>query len=118
MKKVLSVLGLIALLSMTTPAFAAPHGGPHGGPPGRHHGGGHHVSTHRPPHMHHHRPHHGGISVHAGHPRHRYWGGYGFSYWGGYRCNYRLGYCGDYYSPYTYPCSPYVVPGASFSIRF
>lgn len=102
MKKVLSILGLIAIFSLTTPVLAAPHGGsegprgPHGGPAGhRIHAGGHH---HRPPMMGH-GHHHGGIMIHSGYPRHRHWNGYGIGYRGGYWCDYRLG-C---YNPYFMP---------------
>lgn len=119
MKKILSVLSLIAIVSMTTPAFAAPHGGPGGHGPGGPRGGIHHARPHGGPHhvsTRHHGP-HGGFSVHAGSPRHRHWGHYGISYWGGHRCDYRLGYYAPY-GPYPYYCSPYMVPGASFSIRF
>jgi len=121
MKKILSLLGLIAILGMTTPAFAAPggpggHGGHHGAP---RHGGGHHIA---PPHHHgggHHMGHHhGGVSFHVGSPRHRHWGSYGVGYWGSPWYNPRLGWYTDYYYPpatYTH----YVpVHGASFSIRF
>ena len=79
MKKVLSILGLVAILGLTTPAFAAPHGGP-GGPHG---GGGHriHAGAHHRPHM---APshHHGGVRVYTSHhhPRHSHWYGYRTSY--------------------------------------
>ena len=118
MKKILSVLGLFAILTMTTPVMAAPGG--HGGPGGhhsapRHHGGGHHISA--GPHHgggHHMRP-HGGVIIHSGYPRHRYWSGYRTGYWGGTWCNPRLGWYTDcYYPPPTYM----PLPGASFSIRF
>ena len=111
MKKVLSVLGLIAILGLTSPAFAAPHGpGGHGSQ-----GGGHRIHSgaqHRP-HMAP-RHHHGGIVIHAGYPRHGYRYGYGYrhGYWGSPWCDYRLGW-GDPYCGYYYPMS-----GASFSIRF
>lgn len=118
MKKVLSVLGLIAVLSMTTPAFAAPGGpggpGGHGGP----HGGGHriHAGAHHKPHI---APrHHGGAVVRVGHhPRHSYWHGYRTGYWGSPWCDYRLGCC-PY--PYVYPGVGVHVPmgGASFSLHF
>lgn len=112
MKKLLSALGLIAILGMTSPVFAAPGhgpGGPHGGPHRGPHGGGHHISA-----GHHHRHHvrpHGGFTIHTGYPRHSYWGYRRGGYWG-YDCfDYRLG-CGGYYGPY--------IPayGTSFSIRF
>ena len=121
MKKILSVLGLIAILGMTSPVMAAPggpgghHGGHHGGP---RHGGGHHIA---PPHHHggHHvRHHHGGVSFHVGSPRHRHWCNYGAGYWGNPWYNPRLGWYSDYYYP-TSTYIPYVPPhGASFSIRF
>ena len=119
MKKILSVLSLIAILGLTTPAFAAPGGhggpgGPHHGHGGPRHGGGHHIST-----GHHHRGHvrpHGGFTVHAGYPRHGHWSRCRSSYWYGPYCNPRLGWCDPYYPPY----GDYIVPygGASFSIRF
>ena len=118
MKKVLSVLGLIAIISMTNPVLAAPGGG-HGGSGGGFHGPqhGHRVHAgahHRPHHVHHmghHRP-HAGITFHAGHPRHSYWYGYRGGYWGNSWCDYRLG--------WGYPnCGVYVpMSGAAFSIRF
>ena len=125
MKKVLSVLGLIAILSMTTPAFAAPggHGGP-GGPGGPHHGGNRiHAGAHHRHHVAPPRHHHGGMTIHAGghhHPRHSHWYGYRSSYWGSPWCDYRLGWCDPcYYGP----CRPHAgvylpVGGAGVSIRF
>ena len=114
MKKILSVLSLIAILGVTTPAFAGPggpHGGPHGGP--RHGGGHHHIQAGHHHHPGHHIRPHGGISIHAGHPRHSYWGGFRGGYWRSPYCDYRLGWCDSYYSPYIVPYN-----GASFSIRF
>lgn len=115
MKKTLSILGLIAILGLTTPAFAAPHGS--GGPAGHGpHGGGHRVHAgahHRPHHVAPH--HHGGSFVHIGHhPRHSAWYGYRASHrWCPY-CGYRLGYC-PHYSGF----GAYIPLGsASFSIRF
>lgn len=114
MKKVFSILGLIAIFSMATPAFAGPHG--HGGP-GHHGGGGHriHAGAH---HRHHVAPrhhHHGGVRVHVGHhPRHSYWYGYGPSYRWCPWCGYRLGHCPHY------PAFGAHIPlgGASFSLSF
>ena len=115
MKKVLSVLSLIAILGLTTPAFAAPggHGGPGGHGP---HGGGHqiHAGAHHRPHMtprYHH--HHGGVRIYSSYPRHSYWYGYRGGYWGDPWCNYRLG-C------YPPPGLGVYVPmgGASFSVCF
>ena len=115
MKKVLSVLGLIAILGLTSPAFAAPHGpGSHGGPGGGGpHGGGHriHAGAHHRPHIAP-RHHHGGMVIHAGYPRHSYRYGYRHGYWRNPWCDYRLGW-GDPYCSYYYPMG-----GASFSIRF
>ena len=118
MKKTLSVLGLIAILTMSPPAFAAP-GGP-GGPGGHGPGGGHKIQagTHHRPHM---APrHHGGITVHTGHhPRHHHWYGYRTGYWGSPWCDYRLGWCDPYYPPYSPYAGVYVpMGGASFSVRF
>ena len=120
MKKVLSVLSLIAVLGLTSPAFAGPHGGP-GGPGGHgpHGGGGHriHAGAHHRPQMaprHHH--HHGGVRVYTGHyPRHSYWYGYRAGYWGSPWCDYRLG-C----YPYHYPGFGVHIPmgGASFAVHF
>ena len=111
MKKVLSILSLIAILGMSSPAFAAPHhGGPHGGGPKPNHHRQH--VTH---HNHHHRG--GGVVIHTGHhPRHSHWYGYRGSYWGSPWCDYRLGWC----DPYYYPAFGVHVPvgGASFSVRF
>ena len=121
MKKVLSVLGLIAILSMTTPVMAAPGGHGHGGPRG-HHGGGHriHAGAHHRPHMapHHRHHHHGGVMIHTGHyPRHSYWHGYRHGYWGSHWCDYRLGFCDPYcYRPHAGIYLP--VAGAGVSIRF
>lgn len=116
MKKVLSILGLIAIIGTTTPVLAAPGGpgGPHGGH-GRHHGGHQiHAGMHHRPHMAPRHHGHGGVVIHTGYPRHSYWGGYRSGYWGSNWCNYRLGCCDPYY--YS---TPYIaVPGASFSIRF
>ena len=109
MKKVLSILSLIAILGMSAPAYAAPHGGPHGGGPK--------PSQHRQhvaPHGHHHRG--GSVMVHTGHhPRHSHWYGYRTGYWGSHWCNCRLGYC-PYHAPGIGVYGPY--GGASFSIRF
>ena len=114
MKKVLSVLGLIAVLSMSTPAFAAP-GGPGGHGPGG--PGGHriHAGAHHRPHVAPRHHHGGGVRIHVGHhPRHGYWRTYRSSYWGDPWCDYRLG----FYDPYYCPVRPYVPVGASFSFRF
>lgn len=124
MKKILSVLSVIAILGMATPVMAAPGGGPgghgrHGGGPGVHGGphGGHRIHAGAPHHRHI-RP-HGGITVHTGHyPRHSYWRSYGPRYWGGPWCDYRLGWYDTYY-----PCRPHTgvyfpVGGAGVSIRF
>lgn len=94
MKKALSILCLLTLLTaVSTPAMAM-HGGPGGGKHGGHHAiRGHH---HKPPMMHHvhHRPHHfhhGGIMIHSGYPRHYYGTPYGYDYRGAYWSSYRLG---------------------------
>lgn len=114
MKKTFSIIALIAILGISSPAFASPGGpaGPrmHGGP----HGGGHriHAGVHHRPHM---APrHHGGAMIHVGHhPRHTHWHGYRHGYWGSPWCDYRLGCC-------PYPQFGVYVPmgGASFSLRF
>ena len=127
MKKVLSVLGLIAILGITSPAMAAPghHGpgghGPHGGGH-RIHAGAHHRPHIAPPHRHHHHHYgHGGIMIHSGHhPRHSYRYGHGFGYWGSHWCDYRLGYCDPYfYGPYRPHAGVYLPLGsAGVSIRF
>lgn len=114
MKKTLSILSLIAILSMTAPAFAAPHGpgghGPHGGGGHRIHAGAHHGPHHMAP-----RHHHRGGFVHVGHhPRHSYWYGYRTGYRWCPWCGYRLGYC-PHYSSFG---AHIPLGGASFSIRF
>lgn len=122
MKKVLSILGLIAILGITTPAFAGPHGP--GGPAGHgpHGGGGHriHAGAHHRPHMAPRHHHHGGVRIYTGHhhPRHSHWYGYRTGYWGSPWCDYRLGWCAPYY-----PCRPHAgvhfpIGGAGVSIRF
>ena len=118
MKKILSFLGLLAVLSMATPVMAAPPGSPGHGPRGPHNGGhivnaGHRHRHHMAP-IHHHSHRHGGIIIHTGHyPRHSYWHGYRHGYWGSPWCDYRLGCC-------PYPGFGLHVPmgGASFSVRF
>lgn len=113
MKKILSILSLVAILGLTTPAFAAPHGG-HGGHHSGH-AGGHriHAGAHHRPHMttNHHR-HHGGIMIHTGYPRHTHWRCYRHGIrmcpW----CYDRLGFYNNFYGP--------MIPmgGMSFSIGF
>lgn len=111
MKKVLSVLSLVAVLSITAPVFAAPDG--HRGP-ARH--GEHHIRAghHHRHHSHHHvRPYrHGGVSIYAGSPRHSYWNAYRRGAWRRYGCDYRLGYC-DFLPPFYYPAS-----GIGLNIHF
>ena len=113
MKKALSVLGLLAILSMSSPVLAAP-GGPGG--PGGHgrpgHGGGHYISAGH--HQRHNVRPHGSFTIHTGHPRHSHWVGYRSGYWGGPYCNHRLGWYDPCCPPYGY--IPY--GGANFSIRF
>ena len=115
MKKFFSVLSVIAILGITTPVLAAPDGHPRGGhgPSMRH--SGHHIST-----GHHHRHNvrhhgHGGISIHAGHPRHSYWYGYGYRDWRYSRCNYRLSWC-----DFPPPPPPHYFPmgGIGLNIHF
>ena len=73
MKKVLTVLSLIALLGMSAPAFAAPP------PPPPGHGGPHHIHAgyrhdmRRPPHYHggHYRP-HSSFTIYTSFPRYNY----------------------------------------------
>ena len=115
MKKVLSVLSLITILSLTSPAFAGPGG--HGGPAGHgpHGGGGHriHAGAHHRPHIAPRHHHHGGIRIYTGHyPRHARWYGYRHGYWGNPWCDYRLGWCDDFYGPIR----PF--GGMGVSIRF
>ena len=116
MKKFFTVLSLIAFLGMLTPVMAAPggHGGS-GGPRGIHsappqrHPGGHHIHARG-----HHRPHvypHGGLTIHAGAPRHRHWRYYRGGYWYNPCLDYRLAW-------YSEACYPYPYYGTSFSIRF
>ena len=120
MKKVLSVLGLIGILSLAAPVNAVPIGGP-GGPHGGHHGGQMVVAGpnygHRPP--------RGGRQWGPPPPPHYNRGGAIVggvlarrSYWGYPYCDYRLGWCDDFYYR---PCPPPPLP-AGFStgvfIRF
>ena len=120
MKKILSVLSLIAILGMTSPAFAAPGG--QGGGPGMHGSGprgGHsiHAGAHHRPNMTPRYHGHGGVRIYTGHyPRHGYWRSYRPGYWSYPWCDYRLGWC----DPYYYPGIGVHVPvgGASFSVRF
>ncbi len=122
MKKIFSVLSLVAVLSLATPAFAAPHGGPMGPEMGGRppiHAGAHHRPNIAPPPPH---GHHGGVRIHAGYPRHRHWGGYRTGYWGSNWCDYRLGWC-EPCPPPPPPCVPHAgvyfpVGGAGVSIRF
>ena len=118
MKKVLSILSLIAILGVTTPAFAGPggHDGPKGHGGSRVHGGGHRIHAgahHRHHHAHHIRP-HGGVVIRTGYyPRHSYWSHYGHGYWGNPWCNYRLG-CYPYHGFGMH----FPMGGASLSIGF
>lgn len=112
MKKVLSILSLVTILSMFTPVFAAPGGG-HGGHHGNHRI---HVGTHHRPHITP-RHHHGGIRIHLGScPRHGHWRFYRSSYWDNTWCDYRLGFVDPYYCRSILPYMP--VNSAAFSIRF
>lgn len=99
MKKVLSLLGLIAVISMTNLAQAAPP------PPPGGHGHGHVVAA-GPGHAGMHRPAHGHYAPPPPPPhRHYYRGGAVIggvlarrSYWRyPYECDYRLGWCDDFY---------------------
>ena len=109
MKKVLSVIGLIALIGITTPVFADP--GRHAGHNMHSHMGGRHIvhsGHHHGPH--HIRPHHG-VSIHAGYPRHSYWYNHRFGHWRNNWCDYRLGWC-------DVPPVYYSVPGIGLNINF
>lgn len=123
MKKVLSILSLVAILSLGTPAMAAPHGGNVGMPPdmgGRGHvvhAGVHHRPNMAPPH----HGHHGGVVVNAGCPRHSYWSRCRAGYWSNTWCDYRLGWCEP--CPPPPPYGPHAgvyfpVGGAGVSIHF
>lgn len=112
MKKFLSLLGLIAIFAMTTPAYAGGHGhGPNSG----FHGA---PESHRP------APPQGNWN--APPPPHRHYRGSAViggvlarrSYWGYRDCYYdRLGWCDDfYYPPAYYRGGVYINPG--ISIRF
>ena len=104
MKKILSLLGLFAVLTMTAPVMAAPGGpgGPHGGPvgPRGHHGGpAMHSPHHMPPHRGHYiTPHHHMQYSYRSFPRR----GCGFY---AYDSMYPLGYYDYYY--YSRPYVPY-----------
>ena len=111
MKKIFTILTLVAIFGLTTPVFAGPHG--HGGHHGPSHRGGIkvHAGAHYRPHISH--RHHGGIMISTGHyPRHSYRSYYRHGYWCDPCCNNRLGYVDPYFGYYP-PMS-----GASFSISF
>lgn len=107
MKKIFAVLGLVAILGVTTPAMAAPNHGGHG----MHGGGGMHppitAGAHRrhpapPPRPAHYTRPHSGITFYGNYPRHSYRYGYRTCYWGDPWCDYQLGwYDGVYYRPYV-----------------
>ena len=107
MKKIFAILGLIAVLGITTPAMAAPNHCGHN----MHGGGGMHppmtARVHRgypappPPPAYYSRP-HSGIAFYGNYPRHSYGYGYRTYYWGDPWCDYQLGwYDGPYYRPYV-----------------
>ena len=110
MKKVLSVLAMIAILGIMTPAMAAPHhGGMHGGAVHGVHRG--HPAP--PPSSIHYGHAHSGITIYGTYPRHSYRYGYRSCYWDDPWCDYRLGWYGGAY------CRPYVpVGGFGVNIRF
>ena len=99
MKKLFTLLGLIGILVMSTPVFAAPMGAAPGGHRGQMvhagpgmarppQGGGHHMSPPPPPPAH---SYYRGSAVIGGVLARR-------SYWGYRNCYYnRLAYCNDYY---------------------
>lgn len=120
MKKFLTILSLFAVLSLSAPAMAAPHGPggpdqvhvqhgvhrpPHHGAPPPHigHHGGHRMPP--PPPVYHHRH---NVSVGWGVARRGYW-----AYPGG--CDYRLGWYDEFY-PYCRPIR--VHPGFGVYIGF
>ncbi len=115
MKKVLSLLSLIAIFSITSPVCAAPGGGPGGPPPGQvlHAGPGIHRG-HRPP---------AGWGAPPPPPPHRYHRGSAIiggvlarrSCWGYPYCDYRVGMYG-YYPPPCYGNGVYLNVG--IPIRF
>lgn len=119
MKKILSVLSLVAILGLATPAFAAPHGGPMGPEMGSRpsiQAGAHHKPNMAPPH----HGHHGDVVVNAGCPRHSYWSGYRTGYWCSNWCDYRLGWCEPCPPPPYRPHAGVYFPvgGAGVSIHF
>ena len=125
MKKVLSILSIMAIFGLMAPAFAAPEGhgrpgGHHGGPPS--HGAHHRIHAgynhHRPHVVHHSRPHH---VYHGHHGGHIHVGGVlaRRSYWGyPYGCDYRLSWCDDYYHPRPYYGGSGVYLNFGIPIRF
>lgn len=91
MKKIFTFVGILAILGMITPAFAAPNHGPHRGP-AIHSGRGHH--HHMPPRIH---RRHNTAYINIGGVFNRY------DYWRyPYRCNCRLGWH-DYHTYHEYP---------------
>lgn len=115
MKKVLSLLSLIAIFSITSPVCAAPGGGPPGPPPGQVLHAGHGIHRgHRPP---------AGWGAPPPPPPHRYHRGSAIiggvlarrSCWGYPYCDYRVGMYG-YYPPPCYGNGVYLNVG--IPIRF
>jgi len=110
MKKLFSVLTLIAVLSAITPAFAAPPGGPGGPGHGGQtiHAGAHYNAPHRvppPPPVYHRRP-HGSFAFYGNYARQGCWGC---------PCYNTLGWYNNcYYPPYNY----YPASGAGFYLSF
>ena len=104
MKKILSILALFAIIGVTSPVMAAPHGPANHGRPhepakvtrGHIVHAGHHNRPHIAP-----PRHHSGVILHTNYyPRHYYRNDYRYGYWGNNWCNYRLG-----LYPYP-PCTP------------
>ncbi len=117
MKRVISLLSLIAIISITAPAYAAPPGG---GPPGPPPGG--HV-LHAGPGIHRGHPHPAGLRTPPPPPPRYYRGSAiiggvlaGRSCWGYPYCDYRVGMYGYYPQPCYYGSGVYLNVG--IPIRF
>ena len=112
MNKVLLILGVIAVLGVSTPVMASSGHVMHGGADVvSHRAVGMHRIPPAPPVVHHVKP-HSSITFYRNYPRHSYRCGCRLCSWGDPWCDYRLGWCDDYYRP----CKP--LGGFGVNIRF